>query len=337
MRYADYFRGQIFCIVTHVCSMVGCAIFLSAVGIDRGIIAILITVWFFIAAVYLNVRFYFRNRYFKEILSQLDRLDQKYLIAEVMEVPARPEDRIYYDILKAANKSMLEEISQTRREQKEYKEYIERWIHDVKTPIAAMRLICENNRSDPTRRLLAELEKVGHFTEQALYYARSETVEKDYFIREILLSDVVHAAIAENKQLLMQNHVSIRIENCESAVYADEKWVGFILNQLVSNAVKYGGEHPALRFEGAPENNRVILSVKDNGIGISESDLPRIFEKGFTGENGRKDKVSTGIGLYLCKRLCDRLGIGIAAESKIGSGTAVTLSFPKGDYGKAEE
>lgn len=337
MKYKDCLKEQIPCIITHILSMLGCAFFLLAVNIQMGIILILLITWVLIATIYFHVHYYFRSRYFSEILLQLGRLDKKYLISEVMDYPALTEDRIYYHILKTANKSMMEQVSQTKRERKEYKEYIEQWIHEVKTPISAMRLICENNKSDTTRKLMAELVKVSHYTDQALYYARSENVEKDYFVKEVLLSEMIHASVAENKQLLLQNHVSIEVGNCEYTVYTDEKWIGFILNQLIANAVKYGGKEPTIIFEAYFKHGNILLSLKDNGVGISESDLPRIFEKGFTGENGRTIKSSTGIGLFLCKRLCDKLGIGIAVKSKLEQGTAVELYFPKGDFVKVQE
>ena len=337
MRYRDYVRDQLFCIVTHIFSMVGCTFFLFAVNIDKGIIGILMVVWILIAGLYINIRYFFRNYYYKKILTQLNGLDKKYLITEVIGIPARADDKFYYDILKTSNKSMLEQVSDCQRDRKEYKEYIEQWIHDVKTPISAMQLICENNKSDVTRKLMVELEKVAHYTEQALYYARSENVEKDYLIKEVILSDVVHAAVRENQQLLLQNHIAVEVSNCQCSVYTDEKWIGFILNQLIDNAVKYCSETPSLTFTAYSEKSKIKLSIRDNGTGILESDLPRIFEKGFTGENGRTGKSSTGIGLYLCKRLCDKLGINISVHSKRGQGTTMELSFPKGDFVKVQE
>lgn len=295
------------------------------------------SVWILIVCLYLNIHYYFRNRHYREILTQLNNLDKKYLIAEVIDIPVRSDDKFYYDILRASNKSMIEQVSKSQRERKEYKEYIEQWIHDIKTPISAMRLMCENNKSGVTRKLMVELEKVIHLTEQTLYYARSENVEKDYFIKEVILSVVIHDAITENKLLLLQNHIAVEVSNCQYSVYTDEKWIGFILNQLIANAAKYCSKTPFLSFEARSDRSKIILSVSDNGTGISESDLPRIFDKGFTGENGRINKNSTGIGLYLCKRLCDRLSINISAHSKKGIGTTIELSFPKGDFVKVQE
>lgn len=227
---------------------------------------------------------------------------------------------------KMAGKSMLEQIGEVERERLEYKEYIEQWIHEIKTPITAMKLLCENHRTDWTKELLLELEKTNRFTEQALYYARSEHTEKDYSVREMALSQVVHQAIADNKYLLLQGGMRLEVEEMQNTVYSDEKWVRFILNQLIANAVKYRTEQPVLRISTHKRQDQVVLVMEDNGIGIAASDLPRIFEKGFTGQNGRMVQQSTGIGLYLCKRLCEKLGIGIAAESS-EQGTAISLAF----------
>ena len=236
------------------------------------------------------------------------------------------EDQVYYQLLKMAGKSMLEQIGEVERERLAYKEYIEQWIHEIKTPITAMKLLCENHRTNWTKELLLELEKTNRFTEQALYYARSEHTEKDYSVREMALSQVVHQAIADNKYLLLQSGMRLEVEEMQDTVYSDEKWVRFILNQLIVNAVKYRTKQPVLRISTHKRQDQVVLVVEDNGIGIAASDLPRIFEKGFTGQNGRMVQQSTGIGLYLCKRLCKKLGIGITVESS-EHGTAISLSF----------
>ena len=262
----------------------------------------------------------------EKLLDMAEQLSERYLISEVMELPEQAEDQVYYQLLKMAGKSMLEQIGEVERERLEYKEYIEQWIHEIKTPITAMKLLCENHRMDWTKELLLELEKTNRFTEQALYYARSEHTEKDYSVREMALSQVVHQAIADNKYLLLQSGMRLEVEEMQDTVYSDEKWVRFILNQLIANAVKYRTEQPVLRISTHKRQDQVVLVVEDDGIGIAASDLPRIFEKGFTGQNGRMVQQSTGIGLYLCKRLCEKLGIGITAESS-EHGTAISLSF----------
>lgn len=337
MKLFDYLKDQVGYIFTNIFFMIALSVFLSEVGNEIGIVILILISWLAVMVGYLAVKYCSRKRYLMQLLNFIDQLDEKYLISEIMERPIRLDDKIYYYILKAANKSMLEQISAASRERKEYKEYIEQWIHEVKTPIAAMKLVCDNHKSDISRTLLLEIEKINHFAEQALYYARSENVEKDYLIKETALSEIVHDAITENKQLLLRNGISVHVENCYLTVYTDEKWIGFILNQLIVNAVKYKSDSPKLIFEARVVQGGIALSIFDNGIGIIESDLPRIFEKGFTGENGREEKYSTGIGLYLCKRLADKLGIEIIARSIQGEGTEITLIFPKGSFVKVQD
>lgn len=215
----------------------------------------------------------------EKLLDMAEQLSERYLISEVMELPEQAEDQVYYQLLKMAGKSMLEQIGEIERERLEYKEYIEQWIHEIKTPITAMKLLCENHRMDWTKELLLELEKTNRFTEQALYYARSEHTEKDYSVREMALSQVVHGAIADNKYLLLQSGMRLEVEEMQDTVYSDEKWVRFILNQLIANAVKYRTEQPVLRISTHKRQDQVVLVVEDNGIGIAASDLPRILKR----------------------------------------------------------
>lgn len=321
-----YWKNRIPFILTNLVCMILLTLFLLACGNSVSVIGLILLVWVLILTAGMHIAFRGRKKELGELLALAEQLEERYLIPEVMERPERAEDQVYYRLLKMAGKSMLEQIGEIHRERLEYKEYIEQWIHEIKTPIAAMKLLCENHRMDFTRELLLELEKTNRFTEQALYYARSEHTEKDYAVREISLADVVHQAIADNKYLLLQNAVRIEVGDMGDMVYSDEKWVRFILNQLIVNAVKYRAGKPELRFSVCRRQDKEVLSVEDNGIGIPACDLPRIFEKGFTGENGRTMQQATGIGLYLCKRLCDKLGIGITAESA-GSGTMIRLSF----------
>ncbi|MBO5524114.1 MAG: sensor histidine kinase [Roseburia sp.] len=326
-----FLKNQLPVLLMNLTGMLALVLFLTANGNPVSVSLLVVVVWMAVIILYFTTLYFTRKKHLCKLLEMAEQLEEKYLLPEVMEIPERADEEVFYRILKMAEKSMLEKIGGVQRERKEYKEYIEQWIHEVKTPITAMKLLCENNDSPFVREMLAELENINRFTEQALYYARSEHTEKDYLIREIELRDVVHSAIADNKYLLRQNNVVITADNIDSNVYTDDKWVRFILNQIISNAVKYRTEKPVLRFFTVRENDRILLSVEDNGMGISESDLPRIFEKGFTGQNGRMIQSSTGIGLYLCKRLCDKLGIGLTAYSE-GKGTTITLSFHINDF-----
>lgn len=331
MNRRQYWKNRVSFLLTNLICMVALTIFLLVCGNSISAVLLILAVWALILLAGLFLTYWKRSRQMRQLLDMAGQLSERYLISEVMELPEQAEDQVYYRLLKMAGKSMLEQIGEVQRERQEYKEYIEQWIHEVKTPITAIKLICENNRCSFTRELLAELENINRFTEQALYYARSEHTEKDYSVREISLSDVVHGAIADNKYLLRQNNVAVTVEDVEYSIYSDDKWLRFILDQLISNAVKYRTDQPVLHFFAVKKIDSVILSVSDNGIGIPQGDLPRIFEKGFTGQNGRTIHSSTGIGLYLCGRLCDKLGIGISASSE-GKGTTISLSFHINDF-----
>ncbi len=326
MSSRRYWKNRLPFLLTNLVCMAALTVFLLVCGNSVSAVVLILIVWALILLAGIVLTYWKRKRQMKKLLDMAKQLSERYLIPEVMELPEQAEDQVYYQLLKMAEKSMLEQIGEVERERLEYKEYIEQWIHEIKTPITAMKLLCENHRTDWAKELLLELEKTDRFTEQALYYACSEHTEKDYSVREIVLSQVVHQAIADNKYLLLQSGMRLEVEEMQDAVYSDEKWVRFILNQLIANAVKYRTEKPTLRISTRKRQDQIVLVVEDNGIGITASDLPRIFEKGFTGQNGRMVQQSTGIGLYLCKRLCEKLGTGITAESS-EQGTAISLSF----------
>lgn len=260
-------------------------------------------------------------------------------------------------MLHRSNKSCIERIRQIEEKQRDYKEYIESWVHEIKAPITGIALLCNNRRGIAAQSTISqnvessgqtasetasvsktdyltislENQKIENYVDMVLYYARSEEVYKDYLIRETSLEDVIYEILDKNHLLLIQNHVQADV-NCQSTVYTDRKWVAFILNQILQNSVKYRSENPLLRICAKRKDNSVLCIFEDNGIGIREEDLSRIFDKGFTGSNGRDNGRSTGMGLYLCKKLCDRLGIGLFAESEYGVGTKLYLEFPVSSY-----
>lgn len=248
MNRRQYWKNRVPFLLTNLICMVALTVFLLVCGNSISAVLLILAVWALILLAGLFLTYWKRSRQMRQLLDMAGQLSERYLISEVMELPEQAEDQVYYRLLKMAGKSMLEQIGEVQRERQEYKEYIEQWIHEVKTPITAIKLICENNRCSFTRELLAELENINRFTEQALYYARSEYTEKDYSVREINLSDVVHGAIADNKYLLRQNNVAVTVEDVEYSIYSDDKWLRFILDQLISNAVKYRADQPVLHF-----------------------------------------------------------------------------------------
>ena len=229
---------------------------------------------------------------------------------------------------------MLENVNSYKQLQEDYKEYIELWIHEIKIPIATSKLIIENNKNEITKSIDEELDEIENYTEQALFYARSNTVNKDYVVTKSNLKEIVNGAILKSKRVLLSNKISIELNDLEKEVFTDSKWATFIINQIIQNSIKYSKkEDKKIQLYAKSNNENIILYIKDNGIGIKKGEITRVFEKGFTGENGRIiNKKSTGIGLYLCKKLCDKLGLGIELNSEKDIGTEVRIIFPKSSF-----
>lgn len=329
MNASGFLKDKASVITINIVCAVLLALFLYALGVGVGELALILVCWAGVIAAMLISDYFRRKKQFDSLFGTLDRLEQKYLLSDLMEAPQSYEDALWAQVLRQTNKSMLEQVSRLRLGQEEYRGYIEQWVHEVKTPLAAMKLTCENNKSDATRRLAAELEKTEHYIDQALYYARSGAPEKDYIVRETPLLPVVERAVSANKRLLMGNGLRVEVD-CPHTVKSDGKWVGFMLEQLILNSVKYGAKE--VRFASREDDAGVTLAICDDGMGIGPDELPRVFDKGFTGTNGRKNASSTGIGLYLCKRLCDKLGLGIWAQSQPGNGFEVSIFFAKSNF-----
>lgn len=335
MSLRDYLKSRTGIIVLNIISLLTLIIFLISTGNTFDTIKVIMVVWILILGVFLIYEYKKRKVFFSEVLRCVENLDKKYLISEIIEEPPYIEAGLYYYLLKKASKSMRDEINIEKNKRKDYKEYIEQWVHEVKTPISLIKLIEENNKTNKSSSVLQQLEDIDRYVEQALFYARSEDVEKDYLIKEISLEECVHRVITRNKQVFILNNIDIEIDNIDINVYCDSKWLEFILNQIIVNSVKYrNNENPMIKIKSVPIKNGNQLIIEDNGIGIPKEDLNRVFEKGFTGNKGRLAIKSTGIGLYLCKKLCDKLGLLIKIESEENLYTKVIITFPKGNFCK---
>lgn len=289
--------------------------------------AVIVSVLLLLGAVGAEVLIWLRKkRFYDGLLSNLDRLDQKYLLPEMIGEPDFAEGRVVCEILRETDKSMCERIAAYRRENADFREYIELWVHEIKLPVAALGLMCHN---DGAAKYAAQLRRVDDCVENVLYYTRSGSAEKDYLIKPVSLSRAFADIAVRSREELLRRGISIRTENLGLSVMTDGKWLGFILGQLMSNSVKYGAKEIAVTAEDFPD--RTVLRFRDDGAGISESDLPYIFEKSFTGENGRVWGRSTGMGLYLVKKLCGKLGHGVTANSEKGKYTEIVLTFGKNE------
>ncbi len=304
------------------------AFFLLATGTQPGIIIILLAVVLTVLGAVQIVGFLRQRSRLRELEAVMERLDQTYLFTECVPPPRNPYERRLFDLTRRAGRDMVGEVSDARAAQREYREYVERWVHEIKTPITAARLICRNLEGDTRRRLTFELGQVEAHVERALFYARAESPERDCVIRQTRLNEIVTQAVENHRTLLIQNNVRLETEGLDCCVYTDGKWAAFILGQLLQNAARYRGESPVVFISARPLGKQVQLTVRDNGIGIPAHELPRVLDRGFTGSNGRSRNGSTGMGLYLCKKLAGFLDLDLRLTSEEGEGTTVLLTFP---------
>ena len=335
MRFRDYIKEKMVLIIGTILALVSVEILLLAYNISILIRVYCAFIIVFVMALAILIEYKKKKDYYNELIKNMEELKEKYLISEIIKTPNFIEGKILKDILQDTGKSMLENVNYYKNIQEDYKEYIELWIHEVKIPIAASKMIIENNKNEVTKSIDEELDKVENYTEQALFYARSNAVEKDYIINKTNLKEIVNGAILKNKTTLLNEKVSIELSNLkDEEVYTDSKWAVFIINQIIQNAIKYSKkENKKIEISSQEKNDKVILYIKDNGIGIKKGEITRVFERGFTGENGRIiGQKSTGIGLYLCKKLCEKLGLGIELNSEKDEGTEVRIIFPKNSY-----
>lgn len=332
MKFSDYCRDKSMLVMFQLLCLMGLMAFLYATGYPSSCQLIILVSWLLVFLVWFFTEYFRRRRYFSRIEEILEQADAKYLLGELMPQSFSLEDRLYRDMIRRSNKSAIEKIRAVEDARQEYREYIESWVHEVKAPIADICLLCEKRKDGTARRILQENIKIENYVDMALFYARSDEVYKDYLIKETSLQPTAEDVLRKNKHYLIENRMQATVD-CPDTVYTDVKWIAFILNQVVLNAVKYRrDEGPKLSIHTSRAERSVRLTVADNGCGIPEEELPRIFDKGFTGTNGRNGAHATGMGLYLCRKLCVKLGIQIRAESTVGSGTRISLEFPVSDH-----
>lgn len=330
MKLSEYIKDKINYILALAIYIIIISTYLKAISLTYStiFIVIFITLTFFVLAFLIS--YYKTSKYLKNIEKTMDKLPEKYLITEIWQKPRGAEKLAYYKILKRANKSMLENVTDIKEKQKDYKEYIESWVHEIKIPITSAKLLCENNKTVITNKIDEDVEEVNNYVEQALFYARMDQVSNDFMIREISLNEVIKNVLARNKKIMIQNNMKVELKDVNIKCYTDEKWLEFILNQIITNSIKYRNDNNAVvKITGIQKKENIILKIKDNGIGIKKSEIDRIFDKGFTGTNGRNQTKSTGIGLYLCKRLCEGIGMEIDANSKENEYTEIVIIIPR--------
>ncbi len=202
-------------------------------------------------------------------------------------------------------------------------EYYTVWAHQIKTPIAAMRLTLQGEDSPFSRRLSSDLFRIEQYVDMVLAFIRLDSPSHDYVFRKCSADDIIKGCVRRFSSEFIDKRIRLEYEPTELQIVTDEKWLSFVIEQILSNALKYTKSGSVKIYLERPK----ILCIEDTGIGIAPEDLPRIFENGYTGYNGRSDKKASGIGLYLCRRICDNLGVGISAESELDKGTVIRLDL----------
>jgi len=247
--------------------------------------------------------------------------------------PKSYEQILFHEVLLSLNNEQNSKIQRLYEQKKDYEEFISSWVHQVKTPIAVSRLLIESNLNSPNKETLYSLEeesdKIEKYIEQVLYYSKIDDFSKDYFINEVGLDRLIKEAVKKQAKTFINKKINIEIDNIDIMVTTDKKWISFILDQVLSNSLKYTSTGGRIKIYGLIESKFQKLIIEDNGIGIKSEDINRVFDKGFTGYNGRENYKSTGIGLYLSKKLARKLGHDLIIESKYGEFTKTIIIFPR--------
>ena len=253
---------------------------------------------------------------------------EKNILNDLEDLPKSLDIRIdyYHKIIEKLYEELEKLTQENRQKNTDMVDYYSIWVHQIKTPIAAMNFLLDNEEVDQ-KILQQELFKIERYVEMVLTYIRLDSISSDYVITKINLDEVVKDSVKKYATIFINKKIKLNYVSHETMVISDKKWLSFAFEQILGNSVKYssaGGEITIETYE-----NKLV--IEDNGMGIKEEDLPRIFEKGFTGFNGRYEKKSSGLGLYLCKKTLDKLGHHIEISSKVGEGTRIEITFPKED------
>lgn len=284
----------------------------------------------FLFILYLN-----RRQWFQEIDQKIKNSDN-ILNSPIENARSYSEQQIqkYGETLIDTHRQVLNNVV---AEQGDQREFIDSWVHDIKVPLAALQLISDDLELDIGEekyyQLTNEVNRINHYVEEVLYYSRLSNFANDYLIAQYDLKSIVNGVIRDNMNYFIHKHIQLKQANLDYTVLTDKKWLSFIIQQIISNSLKYTPEGGTITIDVVTTTDELQLQISDNGVGINQADLARIFDKGFTGENGRHaDTHATGLGLYLADKLAQKLGHELSASSQVNVGTTITLHFPTLSY-----
>ncbi len=334
MRFISYLKDRLALIISYlglICILI--LLFLAFKVPIALIVVVLMLVFLFLIG---NILFdYFRKRkFYNDLIGNIERLDKSFLVCETLEKPNFYEGELLYHALYEINKSMCENIGDLKRQVRDFKDYIELWIHEVKIPLSSITLIMHNNKDGFNKKIEGQIRKLEDNVEQVLYYVRAENAEKDFLINKVDLKKVINSVALKNKDDLLENNIIFKVEDVNNYIYTDQKWLEFILNQIINNAIKYKRDidDSYINIKSYKDDNCLIIEILDNGIGIPSCDLKKVFNKTYTGSNGRIKAKSTGMGLFIVHNLCKKLGHKIEIESKEDEYTKVLITISSNEY-----
>ena len=334
MKFNSFLKDRLYSIVTALFCYFIILLVLLAFKSDKAIV-IAITIILLVTYILLFLTDFFRKqKFYTDLLTNIDNLDKAYLVLETLNRPEFYEGELLCQALYEIDKSMNENVRIEKEQLLDNKEYIEMWIHEVKRPLASLVLTLNNQKNILDRKTKNILKRLEDYVDQVLYYVRSENAEKDYFIKEVDLSKVIKNVGIKNMDDLLDNKVEFIVDKTNYKVFTDSKWLEFILNQIINNSIKYKRniDNSYIKIYVKDNLDITVLIIEDNGIGIKSSDIRQVFDKTFTGTNGREKTTSTGMGLYIAKNLCKKLGHKIEIESKENEYTRVFITFAKNKF-----
>lgn len=337
MKLSKYFKDKLGLILIYCFNYF---IIISLLIAFKSSISLIIAISFLSLINFLLIFFlsYFKKKHFYDnLFNNLELLDKKYLILETLSKPSFYEGELLFNILYDINKSMIENVNFYKNSVADFKDYVEMWIHEVKIPISSLVLMM-HNKKNIDKRFIQEIRKLDNYIDQVLFYVRSNYTEQDFLFKKISLNKIISQVAIKNIDDLRLNKVNLEVLVSDIVITTDPKWLEFIINQIVNNSIKYKKENNSyIKIYSKSYHNRVSLFIEDNGIGIPRKDLTSVFNKSFTGENGRNTTKSTGMGLYIAKKLCMKLGHKIEINSYEGKGTTLIITFNLDNFCQIED
>lgn len=290
MKLKDYIKDKLYAIILFIFILAIILLMLIAFKVATSLTIAIIVIFFIYCFSIFFIEYMRRKKFYDNLINNINLLDQAYLVLETLEKPEFFDGEVLYQAIYEINKSFLENINNINHKMVDFKEYIEMWIHEVKIPLASLTLMAHNHHDRYNQKFFESLRVLEFYLDQVLYYVRSENAEKDFLIKETSIKKVVNIIALKFKDDLLEKNIDVLIENINYKVYTDAKWLEFIMGQIISNSIKYldSKKNSIVKIKVEDEKNETKLIIEDNGIGIAASDLPQVFDKSFTGQNGRK-------------------------------------------------